>query len=88
MCIRDSHWGKVHGQRAGTLSARYPAWAEFLAARERLDPGRTFANPYLERVLAGGYRTVSCFTDVSYTHLDVYKRQSLGWPRGPSPGKF
>ena len=45
------HWGKVHGQRAGTLSVRYPAWAEFLAARERLDPGRTFANPYLERVL-------------------------------------
>jgi L-gulonolactone oxidase len=45
------HWGKLHGQRAATLEARYPQWADFQAARERLDPGRTFANPYLERVL-------------------------------------
>jgi len=45
------HWGKLHGQRAATLEPRYPQWAAFQAARDRLDPGRTFANPYLERVL-------------------------------------
>ena len=30
---------------------RYPQWADFQAARDKLDPDRTFANPYLERVL-------------------------------------
>ena len=46
------HWGKLHGQRADTLAPRYPQWADFQAARDKLDPDRTFANPYLERVLA------------------------------------
>jgi L-gulono-1,4-lactone dehydrogenase len=45
------HWGKLHGQRAATLAPRYPQWADFQAARDKLDPDRTFANPYLERVL-------------------------------------
>ncbi|MET0144411.1 MAG: D-arabinono-1,4-lactone oxidase [Ilumatobacteraceae bacterium] len=45
------HWGKVHYQRASTLAPRYPQWAEFQAVRDRLDPERTFANRYLERVL-------------------------------------
>jgi len=45
------HWGKLHTQRAETLAPRYPGWAEFQAARDRLDPDRTFANPYLDRVL-------------------------------------
>lgn len=45
------HWGKVHGQRAATLKGRYPQWDVFADARERLDPNRTFANPYLDRVL-------------------------------------
>ena len=45
------HWGKLHGQRAATLEPRYPQWADFQAARDKLDPDRTFANPYLERVL-------------------------------------
>ena len=45
------HWGKVHFQTADSLAARYPGWNAFLDARERLDRGRTFANPYLERVL-------------------------------------
>jgi L-gulonolactone oxidase len=44
------HWGKLHGQRAATLQPRYPQWADFQAARDKLDPDRTFANPYLERV--------------------------------------
>ena len=45
------HWGKLHGQRATTLAARYPQWDDFQAARGKLDPDRTFANPYLDRVL-------------------------------------
>jgi L-gulono-1,4-lactone dehydrogenase len=45
------HWGKLHGQRVTTLAPRYPEWDAFAAARDRLDPDRTFANPYLDRVL-------------------------------------
>jgi L-gulono-1,4-lactone dehydrogenase len=45
------HWGKLHGQRAATLAPRYPQWDQFAAVRDRLDPDRTFANPYLDRVL-------------------------------------
>ncbi|HEU5253062.1 MAG TPA: D-arabinono-1,4-lactone oxidase [Solirubrobacterales bacterium] len=45
------HWGKRHFQTAATLAPRYPAWEEFRRARDTLDPGRTFANEYTERVL-------------------------------------
>ncbi len=45
------HWGKLHGQRAATLKGRYPQWDAFADAREQVDAGRTFANPYLDRVL-------------------------------------
>ncbi len=45
------HWGKLHGQRAATLAPRYPQWNDFAVVRDRLDPDRTFANPYLDRVL-------------------------------------
>ena len=45
------HWGKRHFQTAATLAPRYPAWAEFQAARDELDPGRAFTNEYAERVL-------------------------------------
>jgi FAD-linked oxidoreductase len=45
------HWGKRHFQTAATLAPRYPAWAEYQAAREELDPGRAFTNEYAERVL-------------------------------------
>jgi FAD-linked oxidoreductase len=45
------HWGKRHFQTAATLAPRYPAWEEFQRARGTLDPGRTFANQYTERVL-------------------------------------
>ena len=45
------HWGKLHGQLASTLKGRYPQWDVFADTRERLDPDRTFANPYLDRVL-------------------------------------
>jgi L-gulono-1,4-lactone dehydrogenase len=45
------HWGKRHFQTAATLAPRYPGWAEFQAARDELDPSRTFTNEYAARVL-------------------------------------
>ena len=45
------HWGKLHTRTAADLAPAYPRWQEFLAMRDRLDPDRVFANPYLERVL-------------------------------------
>ncbi len=45
------HWGKIHFQDAVSLAPRYEHFADFVAARDRLDPERLFANPYLTRVL-------------------------------------
>ncbi len=45
------HWGKMHHLDAAVLSERYPRFGDFLAVRDRLDPDRTFRNPYLDRVL-------------------------------------
>ncbi len=45
------HWGKRHFQTARTLVTRYPAWEEFQAARDQLDPRRVFTNAYAARVL-------------------------------------
>jgi len=45
------HWGKRHFQTAATLAQRYPAWAQFQAVRDELDPGRVFTNEYAARVL-------------------------------------
>jgi len=45
------HWGKIHSQDAASLAERYPRFGEFVALRDRLDPGRVFANDYLRRVL-------------------------------------
>lgn len=45
------HWGKMHYLDASTLAGRYPHFAEFRAARDRLDPDRIFTNDYLDRVL-------------------------------------
>ena len=45
------HWGKRHYQSAATLAPRYPEWDAWQAARQRLDPGRVFANDYTRRVL-------------------------------------
>jgi FAD-linked oxidoreductase len=45
------HWGKIHFQDAASLAPRYEHFADFLATRDRLDPDRVFANPYLARVL-------------------------------------
>jgi FAD-linked oxidoreductase len=45
------HWGKRHFQTAETLAERYPRWGKFRDLRARLDPGGTFRNQYLDRVL-------------------------------------
>ncbi|MEA2438001.1 MAG: L-gulono,4-lactone dehydrogenase [Thermoleophilaceae bacterium] len=45
------HWGKRHYRSAADLAALYPDWGRFLAVRDRLDPGRVFANDYVDRVL-------------------------------------
>lgn len=45
------HWGKMHFQGAETLTQRYPRFADARAVRDRVDPGRVFANDYTERVL-------------------------------------
>lgn len=44
------HWGKIHHRDAEELSGLYPRFNEFLSMRDRLDPQRTFANRYTERV--------------------------------------
>ncbi|WP_306210510.1 D-arabinono-1,4-lactone oxidase [Actinoplanes sp. RD1] len=45
------HWGKLHYRDAESLRRAYPKFDDFLAVRDRLDPDRVFANPYLEQVL-------------------------------------
>jgi L-gulonolactone oxidase len=47
------HWGKMHTLTAADLRPRYPRFDDFTALRDRLDPGRVFGNPYLDRVLGG-----------------------------------
>lgn len=45
------HWGKMHTRSAHDLRPLFPGFDDFLVARERIDPRRVFANPYLTRVL-------------------------------------
>ncbi|AMB59079.1 D-arabinono-1,4-lactone oxidase [Microterricola viridarii] len=45
------HWGKMHYRDAESLRTVYPRFDDFLAVRDRLDPERIFANPYLRQVL-------------------------------------
>jgi L-gulonolactone oxidase len=45
------HWGKRHFQTAATLAPLYPEWERFQAARDELDPSRTFSDEYATRVL-------------------------------------
>lgn len=44
------HWGKMHFLGASELSRLYPAWSDFMEAREKFDPWRTFANAYTRQV--------------------------------------
>ena len=45
------HWGKIHTLDADYFAATYSRFGDFVAIRDELDPGRTFSNPYLDRVL-------------------------------------
>jgi len=45
------HWGKLHSLGADRLRELYPRFDEFVAVRNEVDPGRTFGNAYLDRVL-------------------------------------
>ncbi|RCV48941.1 D-arabinono-1,4-lactone oxidase [Marinitenerispora sediminis] len=45
------HWGKVHTRDRGYLERVYPMFGAAMAVRERVDPGRRFANRYLDTVL-------------------------------------
>jgi len=45
------HWGKLHTLGAERLRDLYPRFGDFLAVRDRLDPGRTFTNDHLRHVL-------------------------------------
>lgn len=44
------HWGKMHYRDASTLRPAYPHFDDFLAVRERVDPGRVFANQYTAQI--------------------------------------
>ena len=45
------HWGKIHTLDASYFAKSYERFDDFVAIRDELDPGRTFSNPYLDRVL-------------------------------------
>ncbi|MFI5534385.1 D-arabinono-1,4-lactone oxidase [Kitasatospora sp. NPDC051853] len=45
------HWGKLHTRDAAYLASVYPHFGDFTALRDKVDPGRLFANDYLRRVL-------------------------------------
>ena len=47
------HWGKMHSLDAAQLAELYPRFADAMAVRDRVDPGRLFGNDYLERVFSG-----------------------------------
>ncbi|HSU10947.1 MAG TPA: D-arabinono-1,4-lactone oxidase [Pseudonocardia sp.] len=54
------HWGKLHGLDSTVLRSRYPRFDEFVAVRNRLDPGGVLTNGHLDHVLgsAPGVRPV------------------------------
>lgn len=45
------HWGKIHRLGLDELRAVHPRLEQFCAVRDRVDPDRVLANPYLTRVL-------------------------------------
>jgi L-gulonolactone oxidase len=45
------HWGKLHTLESERLAVLYPRFADFRRLRDRVDPDRRFANPYLDQVL-------------------------------------
>lgn len=47
------HWGKMHTLGAEDLRAVYPHFDDFVAVRDRVDPGHTFSNPYTRKIFGG-----------------------------------
>lgn len=47
------HWAKTHTLTPADLRKLYPRFDDFLAVRERVDPGRVLANEYVKRHLLG-----------------------------------
>lgn len=47
------HWGKVFDMDPALVASRYPRLADFQALRDELDPGRRFANEFVDRYLGG-----------------------------------
>jgi FAD/FMN-containing dehydrogenase len=45
------HWGTRHDWTSADVDARYPRAADFRRVRDRLDPHRLFATPYLDTLL-------------------------------------
>ncbi len=45
------HWGKEHDHARGELRLLYPLFDRFVALRDQLDPGRTFASAFHARAL-------------------------------------
>ena len=45
------HWGKMHTLGADYFAKSYARFDDFVSIRDEVDPGRTFGNPYLDRVL-------------------------------------
>ncbi len=45
-----AHFGLLHGTTRQDVERAYPALEEFLEARERFDPGQTFANGLTDRI--------------------------------------
>ncbi|MRJ75104.1 FAD-binding protein [Aeromicrobium sp. SMF47] len=45
------HWGKMHTLDASYFAKTYSRFDDFVDIRDQLDPGRTFSNAYLDRVL-------------------------------------
>lgn len=44
------HWGKVNHLDGGQLGALHERWNDWWRARDQLDPGGTFLNPYLRSI--------------------------------------
>ncbi len=45
------HWGKLHYRKGSDIAPLYDRWDDFLSMRDAFDPGRVFANDYLEGIL-------------------------------------
>ena len=47
------HWGKLSTMAPEAIRATYPRLRDFTALMDRFDPGGTFQNDYLRRVVLG-----------------------------------